>query len=68
MCPNCKQAVLAARIESIQLYALNGDEINGAKYSCMSCGAVLSLGIDPFGQKNEIVSEVLVALGRSQRL
>jgi hypothetical protein len=64
MCPYCNQAVTAARVEAIELYEPDGSTLKGAKYSCPSCGKVLSLGIDPFAQADEIVLAVLAKLGK----
>jgi hypothetical protein len=64
MCPQCKQPVLVARIEGIQLYESDGGTLNGVKYSCMSCNSVLALGIDPLAQKNQIVNEIIAAFGK----
>jgi ribosomal protein S27AE len=65
MCPQCKKPVLAARVEAIQLYSSDGESFNGVKYSCISCGSVLSVGIDFLAQKNDIVKEILAGLGRA---
>jgi ribosomal protein S27AE len=64
MCPHCGKPVLVARIEPLDLYELTGGSLKGVKYSCMSCSAVLSLGIDPLAQASQIVSDVLAAIGR----
>ena len=64
MCPQCKQPVSAVRIEYIQLYESDGGTLRGVKYSCQSCGLVLSIGIDPFAQKDEIVNELLAKLAQ----
>ena len=68
MCPICKKAVSTARVESVQLLDSNGATYNGAKFSCASCGSVLSLGIDPLAQRNDIVLEILFALGKATPL
>jgi hypothetical protein len=62
MCPHCKNAVLTARIEAIPLYELNGGELKGVKYVCLSCGYILGVGIDPLAQVNSIVNDVVVKL------
>jgi hypothetical protein len=64
MCPHCKQPIIAARIEPLDLYEVNGGTLKGVKYSCMSCNAVLSLGIDPLAQASQIVRDVVAATGR----
>ena len=61
---DCKQAVLTAKIEAIQLYESDGGTLNGVKYACQSCGSVLSIGIAPLCQKNDIVNGILGALGK----
>lgn len=64
MCPHCRTAVIAARIEAVQLYELDGNVLNGVKYCCITCGAALSLNIDPIALKNDFVNGVLAGLGR----
>jgi hypothetical protein len=64
MCPHRKRAVQSAKIEAIQLYEIDGGMLNGVKYSCQSCGSVLTLGIDPLAQRNDIVNGVLAGLGK----
>lgn len=59
MCPHCKKMLLTARMEPIQINDSSGDTLFGVKYSCESCGMILSLGIDPFAQVGEIVNELL---------
>jgi hypothetical protein len=68
MCPHCNNPVLTAKSEPIQLHEPDGGTLNGAKYSCMSCGVVLGLGIDPFAHKDEIVNELLAKLGKTKPL
>lgn len=68
MCPHCKKIISSAKSEDIQLSEMDGGTLNGVKYSCPHCGSVLSLGINPFGQKDEIVNEILAALGKSGKV
>ena len=63
-CPKCGQAVLIAGVTDVQIYDLHGNQWNGVKYYCMSCQAILNVGIDPIGLKNDIVNEIVEALGR----
>lgn len=66
LCPHCKQHVPSARVEYIQLHELDGGSLNGIKYSCPACNSVLSVGTDPFSQKDEIVGEILAAFGKKK--
>jgi hypothetical protein len=61
-CPQCKQPVMTARVGSLHLYEPDLGTFNGVKYFCVSCGCVLSIGIDPFSLKSDIVNEVVAAL------
>jgi hypothetical protein len=51
--------LVTARMEPIQIYDSDGNTLFGVKYSCGSCGVILSLGIDPFAQAEEIANELL---------
>jgi hypothetical protein len=66
LCPYCKKHVASSKVEYIQLYELDGGSLNGVKYSCPSCSSVLSVGIDPFSQKDDIVNEILAAFGKTK--
>ena len=68
MCPYCPPPQASAKVETLQLHEIDGGTLNGVKYSCMSCGAVLNLGIDPFAQKDDIVNEILAAFGKKKLL
>ena len=63
-CPQCKSAISTARATDVQLIDEDGGQWYGKKYACPNCGCVLSVSIDPVRQKDEIVSEILAALGR----
>jgi hypothetical protein len=63
-CPHCKQPVMAARVAPLRLYESDLGSFNGVKYFFGSCGCVLSIAIDPFSLKSDIVNEVVAALRR----
>ena len=66
MCPYCKKPILSARMTAIQIYESDGGTVNGIKYCCGLCETVLSLGVDPFSQVDEIVNQILAALGKKK--
>lgn len=63
-CPNCETGLLSIRVEAIDLRVPGGDTYKGAVYSCPSCNAAISAGIDPIALKNDIVNSIKRALGR----
>lgn len=61
-CPKCSTNIVAANVEAITLYEPGGATMNGVKYSCVVCGQILSVGIDPIFQKNRIVLDVVAEM------
>lgn len=64
-CPKCGTTIVYVNIADIQVNSIvGGNTWNGIKYFCPSCGCVLSVAIDPVALKNDLVDEILGALGK----
>lgn len=65
-CPNCKSTTSHIMIEPVELWlGLGGKQrFKGNSYYCSHCHAILGVGIDPYGLKNEIVSALARELHR----
>jgi hypothetical protein len=67
-CPHCDKLLTHAIIESADIWegtvpAMTGKRIfKGAIYSCPSCHAVLSVGLDPLAVTNDIADAVIERL------
>lgn len=61
-CPKRQTIVASANVEGIPLHELDGSTTTGVKYSCVVCGQVLSVGVDPIAQKNQIVRDTVADL------
>ena len=62
MCPHCKAQITSARIDVVQLSEPDEKTLRGVKYSCPYCGGIISIGIDPLAQANEIVNRIIAGL------
>lgn len=62
-CPKCDASVTKVDLQNVSIKA-KPNAWNGVAYCCSSCGCVLSVAIDPIAIKNDIVSEILEALGK----
>ena len=60
-CPECGNLLTSVRIETVPMQS-PGAPWHGIKYVCPFCNCVLSVAIDPFALKNDIVNEILKAL------
>jgi hypothetical protein len=64
-CPKCEATVSSVQIRNVTVSAgIGGPSWNGIKYLCPTCNCVLSVAIDPVALKNDIVSAILLALGK----
>jgi hypothetical protein len=63
-CPKCNVAITKVASKDIIIDGGFSGKLRGAAYACPNCKSVLSVGIDPFALKDEIVREVLAGLGR----
>lgn len=64
-CPSCEQVVRELSIDSITASTGIGQpQWAAATYCCPHCKVVLGAGIDPVAVKNDMIAEILQALGR----
>lgn len=62
-CPKCEARLKEVNVEYVDVIGA-GANYKGVSYVCPHCSAVLSVAIDPLFVKNQIVVDVLKALGR----
>lgn len=62
-CPKCDARLNKVDVEYTEVRGYR-KAYKGINYVCPYCSVVLSVSIDPLAVKNEIVSEVLKALGK----
>lgn len=61
-CPGCGKAILRATLHPIDISQPFGSTWKGVTYNCTSCSTVLSVAIDPFALKNDIINGVVKKL------
>jgi hypothetical protein len=63
-CPKCGQAVLIVNALDVEIHPIPspGHTWRGLKYCCASCGAVLSIQMDPISLRADTVELVVAAL------
>jgi hypothetical protein len=62
LCPHCNDSINDVEVEGITLTAANMNTWRGLSYACSHCHRVLSVGVDPTAQENDIVQSVVAAL------
>jgi len=61
-CPKCNKPFFMLNAQALKTQVQFGHELSSLAYTCPSCHAVLSVGIDPVRLKAEIVSELFQRL------
>ena len=61
-CPKCDKPLRMLNAQALNTPVEFGHKLNSLAYTCPSCHAVLSVGIDPLSLKAEIVSELFQRL------
>lgn len=61
-CPKCNRAISAVNIEYVDVKLQHKKKWKGVSYSCPSCDAVLSVGIDPVALKTDTINGVVEEL------
>jgi hypothetical protein len=63
-CPYCQAVIISVSISEIQVNAtVGGQTWRGIKYFCPTCDRVLSVAIDPVALNDELVQDIVEALG-----
>jgi hypothetical protein len=62
ICPKCENRITSARAEAIDIKDGMTTKWKGVSFSCPSCHVVLSVELDPFAMKSDLVSGVVKAL------
>lgn len=60
-CPHCKNTLSSVRLSNPEVKG-TARSYKGVAYSCPSCDAVLSVGIDPLAIKTDAVKELFKAV------
>ena len=61
-CPKCDKLANDVRLEETTLNVDSKTRLRGLVYSCQNCNTVLSIQIDPFSLKDEIVNALFEKL------
>ncbi len=61
-CPNCDKPVSHVNLQAMDIYQNYKPQWHGVAYTCPSCNALLSVGMDPTLLRNEIIESVVVEL------
>ena len=61
-CPNCDKALGSVGAEEVKVMVGMTNAWKGVSFFCLSCKAVISVGIDPIAIKTDIVKQVVAKL------
>ena len=64
-CPNCQETIPNVVVESIGTQKPIAGGWNAICFRCPSCHTILSVQLDPVALRQDIVENVLKALGKS---
>lgn len=63
-CPHCDQRITHVDFEAITLSSETMTTFRGSSYSCPHCHAVLTVGVDPVSQRDDLLEALVQVLRR----
>lgn len=57
-CLKCEASLTYVKIDGIKAHGKGGTKWNCVSYSCPSCGAIISVQMDPIAIKTDTVNEI----------